>query len=364
MTLNSLWHWIPINLEKRKTQSLAPYQQSFRIDDLLRQKAIEQQPDHFPLPSPDDRFEENGTFRIGPVPPPKSTKTNVEKKISVDSTSPTGSVRNGTKRSISSDIEDDDELFRKRKKARTAFSREQVAELEKKFQEKKYLSSNERGELAEKLKLSDMQVKTWFQNRRMKFKRQSEEAEMEMKASKYSFSSFMPYGNMTSLYGYMQNGYPYPTNIRSPRTPSPGLDGSFSHLDMSSPSMLGSFTSPLSAGPHRHSGGMSPLIRSAPPSTSYFTSNGLLTPLSPSTSSYQQVYYNGDSANHSGLSSYSQYHLVGMIGKEQFPRPQLLHHKILSPLFLTSITYTINQIFRPLVFVVIFVLFQTYICDY
>ena len=54
--------------------------------------------------------------------------------------------------------EEDDDGFRKRKKPRTAFSREQVSDLEKKFQEKKYLSSAERGELAEKLKLSDMQV--------------------------------------------------------------------------------------------------------------------------------------------------------------------------------------------------------------
>ena len=55
--------------------------------------------------------------------------------------------------------EEDEDGFRKRKKPRTAFSREQVADLEKKFQEKKYLSSAERGELAEKLKLSDMQVR-------------------------------------------------------------------------------------------------------------------------------------------------------------------------------------------------------------
>ncbi len=204
--------------------------------------------------------------------------------------------------------EDEEDSYQKRKKARTAFSREQVAELEKKFQDKKYLSSNERGELAEKLKLSDMQVKTWFQNRRMKFKRQSEEAEMEMKASKYSFSPFMPY----SMYGYMHNNptYGYSSTIRSPHTPSaPSVDGTFSHLDMSSPTML----APLSAGPHRHSGGMSPLIRSAPPSTSYFANGGLLTPISPS-SSYQQVYYNGGESStttHAGLGTYPHLPFVG-----------------------------------------------------
>lgn len=212
--------------------------------------------------------------------------------------------------------DDDEDFFQKRKKARTAFSREQVAELEKKFQDKKYLSSNERGELAEKLKLSDMQVKTWFQNRRMKFKRQSEEAEMEMKASKYSFSSFMPYGNM--MYGYMQNSptYGYPSSIRSPQTPSAQSVDTFSgQLDMSSPPML----APLSAGgPHRHSGGISPLIRSAPPgSTSYFANGGLLTPISPSTTSYQHVYYNGGTGDsgtppsHAGLGAYSHLPFVG-----------------------------------------------------
>lgn len=102
-------------------------------------------------------------------------------------------------------MEDDDDGFRKKKKPRTAFSREQVAELEKKFNDKKYLSSAERGELAEKLKLSDMQVKTWFQNRRMKYKRQSEEAEMELKSPKYPYAApFVPY---TSIYSYM----PYKT---------------------------------------------------------------------------------------------------------------------------------------------------------
>lgn len=227
---------------------------------------------------------------------------------------------------VSSDIEDEDDPYRKRKKSRTAFSREQVADLEKKFQDKKYLSSNERGELADKLKLSDMQVKTWFQNRRMKFKRQSEEAEMEMKASKYSFNSIMPYGNvnMTSFYGYMPNGmpYPYPSNIRSPQTPSASsLDGYFSHMDMSSPTMLSGFSSPLSTTPHRHGGGISPLIRSAPPNTSYFTSNGLLTPVSPSTSSYQHTYCNSDSTTHSALSSYTQMPFVAQDWQRTLPTP-------------------------------------------
>ena len=192
--------------------------------------------------------------------------------------------------------EDEDELRRK-KKARTAFSREQVADLEKKFHEKKYLSSAERGELAEKLKLSDMQVKTWFQNRRMKFKRQSEEAEMEMKSPKYPYSTFMPYGgmHMPSFYSYVPMPYktentmhyPYPQSIRSPQTLSPGMEASYTS-GMNSPTVFGSLSSPLSTTvPQRHS--IPQLPRT--PGVTYSSFNGLLTPLSPSTGTYQQSYF-------------------------------------------------------------------------
>ncbi len=46
--------------------------------------------------------------------------------------------------------------------------------LEVKFAEKKYLSVPDRMELANRLELSETQVKTWFQNRRMKCKKQQQ----------------------------------------------------------------------------------------------------------------------------------------------------------------------------------------------
>ncbi|XP_036324958.1 transcription factor LBX1-like [Rhagoletis pomonella] len=57
----------------------------------------------------------------------------------------------------------------KRKKPRTSFTRIQVAELEKRFHKQKYLASAERAALARGLKMTDAQVKTWFQNRRTKW---------------------------------------------------------------------------------------------------------------------------------------------------------------------------------------------------
>jgi len=57
-----------------------------------------------------------------------------------------------------------------RKKARTTFTRSQLTQLEDNFQRQKYLAATERSAVAAKLKMTDAQVKTWFQNRRTKWR--------------------------------------------------------------------------------------------------------------------------------------------------------------------------------------------------
>lgn len=61
---------------------------------------------------------------------------------------------------------------RRKRKLRTVFTEKQLDGLESKFADKKYLSVPDRMELANRLELSETQVKTWFQNRRMKCKKQ------------------------------------------------------------------------------------------------------------------------------------------------------------------------------------------------
>ncbi|XP_068811259.1 homeobox protein NANOG isoform X1 [Struthio camelus] len=65
----------------------------------------------------------------------------------------------------------------KKAKSRTAFSQEQLQTLHQRFQSQKYLSPQQIRELGSALGLTYKQVKTWFQNQRMKFKRCQKESQ-------------------------------------------------------------------------------------------------------------------------------------------------------------------------------------------
>ncbi|XP_028618083.1 transcription factor LBX2 [Grammomys surdaster] len=106
---------------------------------------------------------------------------------------------------------------RRRRKSRTAFTAQQVLELERRFVFQKYLAPSERDGLAARLGLANAQVVTWFQNRRAKLKRDVE----EMRADVASLCGLSP--------GVLCN----PTLPNSASSPDPGPSGPDSEPNLS-----------------------------------------------------------------------------------------------------------------------------------
>ncbi|KAL8609339.1 hypothetical protein ACOMHN_048895 [Nucella lapillus] len=94
----------------------------------------------------------------------------------------TGSAEDSNTGSLSSGSSTNQDKPR-RKRSRASFSHGQVYELELRFRHQRYLSGPERAELARGLKLTETQVKIWFQNRRYKTKRRQLQQEQMLAAS-------------------------------------------------------------------------------------------------------------------------------------------------------------------------------------
>lgn len=99
---------------------------------------------------------------LDPEPPPE--------KFSWPAADVVVGVRAGSKedgeREISSSRDSPPARTKKPRKARTAFTDHQLNQLERSFERQKYLSVQDRMDLAAALNLTDTQVKTWYQNRR------------------------------------------------------------------------------------------------------------------------------------------------------------------------------------------------------
>uniref|UniRef100_A0A8C8B6E9 BarH like homeobox 1 n=1 Tax=Otus sunia TaxID=257818 RepID=A0A8C8B6E9_9STRI len=139
---------------------------------------------------------------------------------------PFPSLKEEGDREISSSRDSPPVRLKKPRKARTAFTDHQLAQLERSFERQKYLSVQDRMELAASLNLTDTQVKTWYQNRRTKWKRQTAVGlELLAEAGNYSALQRMfpsPYFYPQSLVSNLDPGaalYLY----RGPSAPPPAL---------------------------------------------------------------------------------------------------------------------------------------------
>lgn len=102
-------------------------------------------------------------------PPQTAQQTSARSATALYDSSP--STHHSLLHRTSASLGDESLSLKRKKRSRAAFSHGQVFELERRFAQQRYLSGPERSDLAKSLRLTETQVKIWFQNRRYKTKR-------------------------------------------------------------------------------------------------------------------------------------------------------------------------------------------------
>ncbi|XP_075766836.1 homeobox protein Nkx-3.1 [Pelodiscus sinensis] len=140
---------------------------SFLIQDILREGGA-------PGPGPAARGSAGSPARLPAAPPPEEPAAPLEQP---GAEAPTETCLSDCENPLRASPSHQ-RAPKQQKRSRAAFSHTQVIELERKFSRQKYLSAPERAHLAKNLKLTETQVKIWFQNRRYKTKRKQLSSEL------------------------------------------------------------------------------------------------------------------------------------------------------------------------------------------
>ena len=117
------------------------------------------------------RSKEDSEKEICPLPPPPKHDPHKPLPYRIDFLLNSGVIKHAR---MNINGKSNNSLFFEKKrprKPRTHFTDTQIEDLEKVFEDKKYLSANERQIIANDLNLHEEQVKNWFQNRRSRWRK-------------------------------------------------------------------------------------------------------------------------------------------------------------------------------------------------